>query len=304
MVEPEVRTSRIAIALGFLAVLAVGGGGFLAGRGSAPHRPLTEESAPEPVKALPVALPSENPSLSRADLLLLATKAADAFATGTPLPQDVLDAAGRRFDFTLPFGCGGPSEAKDSAAWWTYDRARGRLRIGVTPTAWQATDWNIGETSDLEGIEGFWIARPWSSSGNCPPAAPVEAPTATAEQDHAPSPIPPKDGEPPAIQPEETLAIAQFFSADGTHGIRRAGRPYSIVTRIAPEEFDASQGFRTRLTGRIERTPKGEAIQCVQPKGREQRPACLIATVLDEVRIENAATGATLATWRATHSSR
>ena len=40
------------------------------------------------------------------------------------------------------------------------------------------------------------------------------------------------------------------------------------------------------------------------PHRRLPLAACLIATVLDEVRIENPASGEVLATWSATHSGR
>lgn len=301
MAEPEVRSSRIAIALAVLAAVAVGGGGFLIGRKSAPQPQIAADSAPQPSVARPIVLPAESLTLSRAELVSLAAKATDALSSGTQLPQAVRDSAGRRFELLIPFGCGGPSPSNGGNAFWTYDKAQGRLRISVTPIQWQAADWNLGEVPTLEAIEGFWVDRPWSSSGDCP-AAPEQA---------EPAPEPAKDTAAPNEQPvakpqepERTLAVAQVFLADGTRGIRRANRPYSIVTRIPPERFDGTRGFRLRLTGRIERVPNGKPVQCVQPQGPDRRPACLIATVLDEVRIENPASGEVLATWSATHSGR
>ncbi|GAD49305.1 hypothetical protein NT2_05_02250 [Caenibius tardaugens NBRC 16725] len=310
MVEPEARTSRIAIALGFLAVLAVGGGGFLLGKTFAPPAPQQETPA-TPVK--PAPLPAENPLLARGDLITLANRSADAFANGQPLPLDVRTAVGRRFDILLPFGCDGPStETREHRAYWTYEEGRSRLRVEAKPAEWTAQDWNLGDApalkgATLQGIEGFWITRPWSSEGTCAahPAPPASAPVPTAAAEETPKPA--SDQNLPANlpgEPEETLAIAQFFTADGAPGIRRSGRPYSIVARIAPDQFNAAQGFRLRLTGRIDRTPTGEPVQCVQRGGADQRPACVIATVLDEVRVENPATSATLATWSATHTAR
>lgn len=303
MVEPEARTSRIAIALGFLAVLAVGGGGFLLGKTFAPPAPQNDTPA-TPVK--PAPLPAENPLLTRGDLISLTSRSADAFANGLPLPPDLRNVVGRRFDILLPFGCDGPStETREHRAHWIYEEGRSRLRVEVQPTDWTAQDWNLGDAPDIKGIEGFWITRPWSSEGTCVPA-PHVAPAPTAEAADEPAQPAPGQAPPTSLpgEPEETLAIAQIFTTDGTPGIRRSGRPYSIVARIPPDQFNASQGFRLRLTGRIDRTPGGEPVQCVQRGGADQRPACLIATVLDEVRVENPATGATLATWSATHSAR
>ncbi len=297
MAEPDFRTSRITIALGFLAVLAVGGGGFLVGRNTAP-RPHPSTTAPAPIPAL--NLPRERPLLGRADFIALAAKAADAFASGQAMPQEVTDAAGRRFDLVLPVGCAASGDPSLSATDWSYDKDRGRLRISIPPIGWKPADWNLDENAKVDSIEGFWITRPWSSSDACPPAPP----TGEAEEPEKPAePAATADKE-QGTEPLETLAVAQFFTPEGTSSIRRGGRPYSIVARIAPDAFDASQGFRLRLTGRIDRVPGGAAAQCVQPAGRDNPPICIIATVLDEVRVENTATGAVLATWSANHSSR
>ena len=330
MDEPEFRTSRIAIALGFLAVLAVGGGGFLLGQGTA-SRPAAATPPALPPAAEAPAAPRESPLLGRADLLALARGAADAYASGTPLPKEVSDATGRRFDLLMPLGCNSASDHAPGSSSWSYDDKRGRLHITIPPVSWTAADWTLSDDTPVEAIEGFWIARPWSSSSACPPSvsdpaqADASAATSTASGDAAapaktsdtapgssaakPSasdqngtPASPAASTAPAA--DETLAIAQFFTVNGNSGIRRSGRPYSIVTRVTPDQFNASQGFSLRLTGRIDRAPGGDPVRCVQPKGRDNPPVCVIATVVDEVRVENPATGAVLATWGAGHSSR
>lgn len=319
MDEPEFRTSRIAIALGLLAALAVGGGGFLLGRAAAPTPvPATAPAVP-PAPDAPV-IASESPLLGRADFLALAARAADAYAANAPLTKDVSNAVGRRFDLLLPFGCEPASPNKPGATSWSYDEKRGRLNITIPPVTWSAADWRLAEAPPIDAIEGFWISRPWSSSSACPPPildpAGVPTPVATdpatatgsaqktAADKHAPPAEETGITAAPPPKAEETLAVAQFFTADGNTRIRRAGRPYSIVTRVTPDQFDASQGFRLRLTGRIDRTPGGEPVRCHQPKGRDTPPICVVATVLDEVRVENPATGTVLATWSAGHSSR
>ncbi len=320
MHEPEFRTSRIAIALGFLAVLAVGGGGFLIGRYMAPQPHATQAPPPAPM----ITLPTERPLLSRADFLSLAGKAADAVASGTPMPQDVRDAAGRRFDLVMPVGCDAPSDERKDRPSWSYDESRGRLRITIPAITWEPADWRLGDKPKINAIEGFWITRPWTSSDTCPapvalpmPAGqPAETPAKGSAPKESAKPDSDKEGTPPVTAAEdaapaplaprarETLAVAQFFLDNGTTGIRRMGRPYSIITRIAPDQLKAAQGFRIRLTGRIDRVPGGDPVQCTQPLGRDNPPSCVVATVLDEVRVENPATGAVLATWSAGHSSR
>ncbi len=309
------RTSRIIIALGFLAALAIGGGGFLIGRNMAP--PSHPVAAPTPAPAL--APPKERPLLGRRDFISLAAKAADASASGEAVPQDVLNAVGRRFDLVLPLGCPAPDNSSLSGTNWSYDKDRSRLRISIPPVEWKATDWNLDEEAKVEAIEGFWIARPWSSSTGCPPpllvpasGQPSDARTSADDTEEGKSvgkntPVPANDegaATTPSAPPVETLAVAQFVTPESTSSIRRAGRPFDIVTRVTPDQIDASRGFRIRLTGRIEQVPGGAPIQCIQPSGREHRPQCVIAAVLDDVKVENAATGAVLATWSASHSSR
>src|SRR3546814_3997218 len=58
---------------------------------------------------------------------------------------------------------------------------------------------------------------------------------------------------------------------------RRSDRSYETVQRMPPEQFSPEQGFRLRVTGRIERLPGGKAVQCIQPAGIEQQPICLVA---------------------------
>src|SRR5690606_23198033 len=136
MQEPSVRTSRLAIAGGLAAVIVVGGCGFILGRGTAPS-----SSEPAPVAiATPAPTPTPEPDtpglLDRAALVALAGRAADAFASGDPMPAAVTGAADRRFDLLLPFGCGGPStEDSGLPLRWHYDEARQTLRLNVETTA-------------------------------------------------------------------------------------------------------------------------------------------------------------------------
>src|SRR3546814_16898390 len=73
---------------------------------------------------------------------------------------------------------------------------------------WSKTDWNLGDRADIDAAEGFWITRPWSSSGACPLRAGQAFPR----------------GVEPLTLPGQTLAIAQFFRSEADRDGRRNGR--------------------------------------------------------------------------------
>jgi len=278
MREPSPRSSRLAIGGGLAAVIAVGSAGFLLGRGSAPPpAPVTIVTSPSPSPT-----PSSPPikavatTLGRAELLALASVAADAFAAGQPVPAELASAADRQFDLVMPFGCSGPNDPAATAMGWQYDTATETLRVSVTPVAWSGTDWQVRQGDRSASATGFWINRPWSSSERCPVRIGEAIPSGTA----------------PVTLAGQTLAIASF-GVDGTLG--RAGRAFETVQRIA--KFDGSQGIRLRIIGRLAPAESGPAVRCVQPGGIEQRPICAIAATIAEVRIELPVTGATIATW-------
>lgn len=325
MQEPSPRKSRLAIAGGVVAVVAVGFGGFVLGR-------ETMAVAPPPAPAAPVeALAPVQPApplpamLGRRDILELARSAADAAASHQPLAQAVVDAAmHRRFTLYLPFGCAGP-QPDDTAGMrdglrWQYDAKKGVLRLHVAPQVWQAGQWWSGaDVPELDAIEGFWISRPWSSSETCvanvPAAAPATPLTAVAVEEEAETknakpkaakPAKPEEGEAIPGQvvavdlspaPAPTLAIAQFFPPDASRRALRRGAPFESVIRIPPEKFQHGAGFRVKLTGRIEQVPNDGPVRCIQREGTDRRPTCVVAASIEEVVIENPATGETLATW-------
>lgn len=284
MKEPSLHSSRVALAIGVAAVILVGGGGFLLGR-------VTTERPPAIVTPAPVAKPTPAPEpepatrgvLGRADLIALATLAADATASGREPAAELADADGRRFEIRLPFGCDGPAGENSNAAMrWRYDAEEEALRFHVAPFIWTAEDWwREGAPDGIEAIEGFWITRPWTSSEGCPTGG--DRPVATGAE--------------PVTLPGQTLALGQVFFSEGARGGRRGDQPYQSVIRMAEDELDGSAGFRLRLSGRIARMAGAGTVRCRQPAGPEQRPICLIGMALDEVAIENPANGETLATW-------
>lgn len=280
MQEPSLRTSRLAIASGLAAIIVVGGVGFFFGRSTAPS------PAPEPT-AVPSPTPRPSPTaeplriLGRAEITSIAAQAADALASGEPLPESVREAANRRFELALPFGCSGPASDNSLASLrWRYNEEEETLRVHVAPTSWSATDWGIGGASGIEAIEGFWLTRPWSSDATCPQRAQT-GPTGTE----------------PVTLPGQTLAVAQFFTGDDRRSTSRDGRAFESVQRVPLGEFDASRGFRLLLSGRIDQVPGGGPVRCIQPAGIQQRPICVVAVTLDEVRIENPSGSKVVATW-------
>lgn len=303
MVEPEPRTSRIAIAAATALLVLAGGVGFLAGRSSMERADEEVQVSPAAINAIEELRPTESPVLSREDLLTLARKAADAFASGTPLVSDPIATSGRRFDLVIPFGCPGDVRPDGGMGTWSYDEKSATLRVSVSPTQWTASDWKLSEEAGIEAMEGFWIERPWSSAVGCPPTA--ESQVEDQGKGEAQSAEPPSDApaedvpdEQAPFATEHTLAVGQVLLAGEPRGSRRGGRPYEIVRRVQPDNFDPSAGFRLRLIGRIDQLPQGGTVQCVQPNGPAQRPSCFISVELNQVTVENPRTGEVLGTWR------
>jgi hypothetical protein len=282
MEEPSPRSSRLALAGALLASIVVGGAGFLLGRVTTDRAQVA--TAPPVASPAPKAEPEAglNGVLTRAELITLAASAADSSAArGDPSPE-IVKAEGRRFELRLPFGCNGPAGEDSAAAMrWRYDAEAQALRIFVNPVAWTAQDWWPDLANGVEAIEGFWIARPWTSTEACPAGA--DRPVAAGTE--------------PVTLPGQTLAMGQIFYAKGTRGGRRDGKPYEAVVRIQEDELRTEQGFRLRLRGRIAGAPGGGPIRCRQPAGPEQRPICLVSVVMDEVAVENPVTDQIVATW-------
>jgi len=275
MQEPSVRTSRLAIAGGLAAAIGVATVGFLVGRATVPPPPPVAPARVQPVAAQEPA-PDTTRLLARGDLIAAATQAADALASGKPVPQTVNDLPARRFSLSLPFGCAGPAGADSPAPLrWSYDDAAQALRVHVALIRWQPDEWGL-KPEDAGVPQGFWVTRPWSSAESCPAASANKQAIDTQ----------------PVILPGQTLAVVNFGSdAAGNQG------GYDAVVRIARDKLDMAQGLRARISGRIGHVPGDGAVRCVQPAGIEQQPICAVAAIFDEMTIDNPATGETIATW-------
>ena len=285
MNEPNPRSSRLVLAAGLVAAIGVGGSGFFLGQRSA--APSSPPPLPAPAPSAPAtpspAPPIEPQTLDRAELIALAGSAADATARGDTPPTSVTDAVGRRFSIALPFGCAGPAPEDSNADMrWRYDEEAQALRLHVTPASWTVTDWwQRTPPADIEGVEGFWIARPWIQADACP-------------RDASPAVV---SGAEPVTLTGQTLAIGQLLGAQDARQGRRDGKPYTAVIKMAPDAIDARHGFRLKLEGQLIAVENRASVRCRQPGGAEQQPVCLIGARIDGVVIEYGASDAELARW-------
>lgn len=279
MDEPSPRGSRMALAGAVIAALVVGGGGFMLGRSTLERDPETIAAPAAQPTPLAEPEPIEASVLGRARLLELATAAADVAAGGRAHPE-LAKAEGRRFELRLPFGCDGPADAGSASDLrWRYDQASGSLRIHIAPALWPAGDWwPSDDPTHIESIQGFWVDRPWTSSEACPAKADAAAGSGIKP-------------------PLRTLALGQIFGAEASRAGRRDGQPYEAIVRIPQEELDTSKGFRMRISGRIAPIKDTGPVHCRQSPDPSNPPVCLLSVVMDEIAVENAADGETLATW-------
>lgn len=249
---------------------------------------------PEPARPAPAPAPRPAPppqvtapaALTRADILSALAKAASDHAAGGKLDTAL---AGRTFAVRLPFGCFGPETAeaaKDGLAHWTWSKDRSSIRLSASPADWGRSPLLIpaGAEPPWDGVEGFWIARPWLMSDACPAAQPPPS---------TPS-LPP-----PAAAPM-TMGLAAILSPEGSRLGRREGEAYSFVVRGEGETPPTLPigGYRLVLEGRIRTFPDGSPVRCTSDSPN-RRPVCLAAVQLDVVAFEDA-NGARLSEWRPT----
>ena len=302
MGEPSAGISKLALAVGVLAAMAVGGAGFLIGRAATTAPSPPARATPEPA---PVPPPTTVQALHRADLLALNAAAADALASGAPTPEAVRAAAGRRFTLYLPFGCDHRASGEGPTLVWRYDAGRRVLKLRVALVRWTAADWwpPASAPAGVDSVAGLWVARPWSSAQSCPPVVPsmaalTESNTAAnlPEGNRAPA-MAPEPAAPEPAAPEQTLAIAQLLPAGSPRSLLRDGRLLEADLRMPADFTMPAAGLRLRLAGRLDPQQAGGPIICIQPAGRQQRPLCLILATFEEAVIENPDTGARLISW-------
>jgi hypothetical protein len=256
-----------------------------------PARPVADK----PAKTAPIELPP--PLLERRALIEAAAEVADAAATGRSPPPAVAALAGRRFLLVVPFGCNGPGS--EGPLSWTYDEGREALRVRVTPQIWSEDERvkALAGTLDYEAAEGFWVARPWIRSGDCPVGSSPVSPAgeaAIAGKSAAPPEQPKQDAAPSAQS--ETLGLIQFFEPGSRRAARRNGRAYTLSERLKAGEIDLARGLRLVIEGRLAALPSGQPVVCHVVDGR-QRPLCMINAAIDRVAITDASGARLLAEW-------
>ncbi|MEN5175464.1 hypothetical protein [Brevundimonas diminuta] len=299
----SITTTRLAAPLALAAALP-----FLTWCQRPPEPAAPANPAPPPTVVL-------DSTLNRAALLAALTEAGTALADG-----QTRDAAltGRTVSVRLPFGCSGETNVAGEASGLPRlaRNEDGSLTLTVTPEDLSASALvpatREGAVDKWEAVEGFWIARPWSSLDVCPTSAAQPAPA----PDPAPSPAQtadktPAEGKaleartvetvasPPVVQPERSAGLAAVFETGGSRLGRRQGQAYVHVIRgekgVAPTP--APGGYALRLEGRLTAFADGKAVHCVQ-KDAESRPVCVAALRLDRLAFEDGATGALLSEWR------
>jgi hypothetical protein len=283
--------------------------------------PIKELPVPARLPSPPVAAAPVLP-LGRAELIDAAARAADAHARGAAVSSEDSKLVGRRFTLQLPFGCTGSADADSEAPLrWSYDPAEGTLRVSVTPNVWTdaAPVRAAAQGVEYEAAEGFWIERPWLRNADCPLVAPAQPQAQPAEpvdpanestvafaNENSPTPVVASIDEAPVggetanvpAPARKTLALVELFEPGSRRAARRNGRPYTVVTNIAPGEIDLSKGLRLVVTGRLAALRQGTAIVCTGTL-IDERPLCMIGAEVDRVAITDASGSRILGEWGA-----
>jgi hypothetical protein len=221
------------------------------------EQPPQRSPVPSEVASKPEALPVPQAALDREGVILATLRAATAAALGEDDSAAQAQLKGRRFEVPIRFGCSGNND--QASRGWSYDPAKGVLRVRVRADVNSdgLTDSDLTDRS-YEGAVGFTLLRPWMLVDGCPD--PRFASMA--------------DG--PAI------AITQLFTANDS----RAQRPqasYETVAQVTPDELP-TKGLTLILSGRLKPLGDGRAIRCAASDGP---PACVISSIIDRVTIED-----------------
>lgn len=257
-------------------LVAAGAGGALAfvlinkEMTPAPARNQQVVQQPKPVVEPPKipVIPNLPPPLDRAALLAAAGDAADAVASGIPLPQGNAALVGRSFVLRMPFGCRGEmSEDAQEESWagWTFNPKSRALRLTARATDLAKAEWvkQVAGEMTFDAVEGFWLRRPWTRAEQCgvDGLAPSDAMLDAAGQ---------------------RLAIAQFYSPEGPRTLRRGDRPYSSTVKLEEGEVPSSRGYQLRLEGKLSGFPDGQPVHCSQDNP-SIAPRCVIAVQFERV---------------------
>lgn len=235
---------------------------------SGENRHAVEEPKPVvQVSKIPV-IPTPPPPLGRAELLEAAAAATDAVASGATLPPANAALIGRSFILRMPFGCGGEmrdEEKQERWAGWTFNPKSRALRLTVRASEFAEAEWvkQIAGEMTFDAIEGFWIGRPWTSADRCGADRNASSDVVLSE-------------------PNQRLAIAQFYSPEGSRTLRRGDRPYSSTVKLDEGQSPSPAGYQIQLEGKLSGFPDGQPVHCVQ-QDSAVAPRCLIAVQFERV---------------------
>lgn len=237
------------------------------------HKPTDGKQAVEnakPVVQMPKipVIPTPPPPLDRAALLAAAANAADAVASGGALPRSSAALVGRSFILRLPFGCGGQisdDQKQQSWAGWTFNPQSRALRLTARPSEFADAEWvkPLAGEMTFDAVEGFWIRRPWTTADRCGTGDGVLSDAVLGD-------------------PAQRLAIAQFYSPEGSRTLRRGDRPYSSTVKLDEGQAPSPAGYQILLEGKLSGFPDGQPVHCVKDDPA-LIPRCLIAAQFERV---------------------
>jgi hypothetical protein len=220
----------------------------------------------------------------RGDILAAVSAAADAIASGRPLPQSNLALTDRNFDVRLPFGCA--DLPAPGSGQWSIDTESNILRATFKPEHW-TNDPRFQSLVDgplPDAVEGFWIDRPWTTVEECPaqPEGPKAMGTAPAEM--------------PLIAPQ-SVAIAQFFDASSSRITQRRNRPYTYTGQVPPSVRAPGASMQLHLSGRVSGFADGQPIHCLA-QNPWIPPLCVLAVELDSAAFKLSGSDESLVEWK------
>lgn len=241
--------------------------------------------APAPVSSEPPPPVVAVAPMGRAALIDGLAVAASDFATNRPITTAAL--ANRTFSLKIPFACGtNPPDDEPVAGAPATPAPRGiatatATDAGITLEALPA-DWTRSTLVDAadpptwDGVEGFWVSRPWIRSEDCASSPDVRT--------IGPATVP-------------TMGLAAIRPAGGSR-LGRPGEAYRFVVRNEEGRpaVRPNGGYRLLLEGRISTFPDGRPVRCTS-NGSDRAPTCIAAVALDLIAFETP-TGERLSEWR------
>jgi len=268
------------------------------------NQPSAQNAAAPSVENVAAKVLLPQPAMDRAGLLQAVASARSAAAAGVDDGEAQQQLDGKEFELRIRFGCDGPADsAKALPLAWSLDKSGNVLRVHAASSLSKDSPIIAAMSlQDVEGVEGFWIERPWLLKAICPvrpatpPTAPPADPSSKAVKPPTPAAQPQPKSEPQPSATAPKVAIAQFFSASDARTGRRDGRPYEAVKKLEDATPIGQQGFDLVLSGRLRALGGGRVIRCVA-SDPDAPPACVVSASFDHVWIEDAASKERIADW-------